>query len=1229
VTSGNWNSPATWGSASYPVAGDNVNISDGHTITVTTDAACTTIVFTGPAGTLMVNSSITLTVSASITFNKQATSDAAYLLSGAGTLNCADIAVGSTTNTPDTNIRYLHTCTSTIAILNISGNLAINSYRFSANRRRNGRFNLESGVVSVSGSITTYFEHVSCEATFSMASGAQTGKLILSGTTPFNLGTGINIILLDGSSTLATYNRSGAQTVYATMYTNLTLTGSGAKTVTGDSINGILSMEATATAVGTSPIFGSASTLQYKGSASQTTGVEFPSIFPGSGGVIINNNNGVILNNNRTINYLLTFTSGKIATGTNILTLEAGAVVSGAGIGKYVYGNRKKGIATGTTAKTYEVGDPVVYAPIYLSFTGTINEAGYITARTTSADHPNINTSLINPSYSVNRYWTILTDTVSGFTSYSATFTFIAGDLDTGVDYNSLLIGVYYGSVWSYPIIGIRTSTSTEAIGLTTFGDFQIGYILTDFRSSTSGNWDQASTWEVFDGVSWVAAPLSPSSVNSKITILALHTVTVNSNITGDEITVESGGTLIVNNDFTIADGTGNDITIEGTLKCSGTAALIGPGSFALSASSDLYTGYSDGITSSGSSGSIQTSSRTFSESANYTYNGSSVQVTGNGLPESVNNLTINNSAGVTLSSSVKINGVLNLTNGELSIGSNTLTLQTSDIPLVRNSGTLTTITGSGLSFGNPGNTGGAAFTIPSGVFTSPPEMNKLSIYRTNGVTLNDQILSANGIVLCNGLLNTNGKLILLSTASGTALIDGNGTGQISGNVTMQRYLPSAFGYKYFSSPFQAATVNEFGDDMNLGAAFPSFYRYNENRIVGGIPSSGWVKYAFPDSILKPMNGYAVNFGSSSLPGTADVSGVVNNGTLALTLHNHNNPYTKGFNLVGNPYPSPIDWDAGTGWTKTKIDNAIYFFRASTTDQYGGTYSSYIDNVSSDGFASNIIPSMQGFFVHVSDGTYPVTGTLAVDNNVRITNFTPPFAKSGKGGSKPLIRLTASFSDDTVSIDPVVIDFDGKAETTFDSQLDALKLMNTDLKVPNLYAIGSDGTKLSINTLPLSSVTGCIVPLGIKTNRTGNIVFRIAYLDLQHPVTGIYLYDMETGTSQDLLSGKEYIMHLASGEYSGRFFLYINSTPTVIADIRLAEILPKTYYSRGILKVEINLDKLNDGNLVITNLLGQTVFTKEIFDSGYYEFDLALKSGFYIISIINGNQRISRKIIIE
>ena len=124
----------------------------------------------------------------------------------------------------------------------------------------------------------------------------------------------------------------------------------------------------------------------------------------------------------------------------------------------------------------------------------------------------------------------------------------------------------------------------------------------------------------------------------------------------------------------------------------------------------------------------------------------------------------------------------------------------------------------------------------------------------------------------------------------------------------MQRYLSSG-GYKYFSSPFQAATVNEFADDINLAAASTTFYRYDENRLVGGLPATGWVNYKVTTNVLDPLAGYAVNCGLPAVTNTVDITGVVNNGPMSVSLYNHNQIYTNGFNLVGNPYPSPIDWD--------------------------------------------------------------------------------------------------------------------------------------------------------------------------------------------------------------------------------------------------------------------------------------------------------------------------------
>ena len=479
-------------------------------------------------------------------------------------------------------------------------------------------------------------------------------------------------------------------------------------------------------------------------------------------------------------------------------------------------------------------------------------------------------------------------------------------------------------------------------------------------------------------------------------------------------------------------------------------------------------------------------------------------------------------------------------------------------------------------------------------------------------------------ILLCNGTLNSNGRLTLASTATGTALIDGSGSGTVSGNVTMERYLPSGYGYKYFSSAFQAATVNEFADDINLGASFTTFYRYDENRT-----SSGWVNYKTTTNVLNPLAGYAVNFGSNAAPITADITGVVNNGSISATLYNHNFTYTRGYNLVGNPYPSPIDWNAGT-WTKTNIDNAIYFFKAGSTNQYQGTSSSYVAGVSSDGgISSNIIPSLQGFFVHVSNGTYPVTATLGMNNSVRVTDKTHAFVK-GEASIIPLLRLSATFTDNPASPDPCVIYFNEKADIEFDTQLDALKMYNTDLSVPNLYSVTPGGEKLSINALPFTEEQSFVIPLGLKVNKDGIVSFRIRDIQGSFADMRIFLSDMVSGAMQDLDQDKEYEIFLSSGEYHNRFYINAYTSTTNIPEhLPSGTEIFSIYSSQGMLKAEINQLNGSDGTLIINNLLGQTLFTGKVYETGYHEFSPGIKDGIYIATFISGNTKISKKLFVK
>ena len=206
-------------------------------------------------------------------------------------------------------------------------------------------------------------------------------------------------------------------------------------------------------------------TVEFAGAAAQATDART------FGGLKINNSSGVTLSGSVTVNGTLTLSSGNITTAANnVIVSSTGTVSRTSG---YVVGNLQKNVATGATSSTFEVGDAGNYTPVSVSF-ASVTAAGDLTVNTTTGDHPNIASSTTIPSKSVNRYWT-LTNNGIVFTTYSATFNFVSGDVDAGADPNTFVVGKFASAAWTYPVVGVRTPTSTEATGLSTFSDFQLG----------------------------------------------------------------------------------------------------------------------------------------------------------------------------------------------------------------------------------------------------------------------------------------------------------------------------------------------------------------------------------------------------------------------------------------------------------------------------------------------------------------------------------------------------------------------------------------------------------------------------------------------------------------------------------------------------------------------------------------------------------------------------------
>lgn len=503
---------------------------------------------------------------------------------------------------------------------------------------------------------------------------------------------------------------------------------------------------------------------------------------------------------------------------------------------------------------------------------------------------------------------------------------------------------------------------------------------------------------------------------------------------------------------------------------------------------------------------------------------------------------------------------------------------------------------------------------------TTPTVFNNLSIATGSTTSIDAAGQQLKGILKSDGTLNADGNLSLLSTATQTALIDGEGTGDVLGNVIIQRYLADGNGYKYLSSPFEAATVNEFADDIDLNATFPLFYNYDENDAA-----KGWLIYTNPAGVLTPALGYTGNFGTSATPKTIDMTGVVNNGTISAgTLYNHNQPYTAGFNLVGNPYPSPIDWQAVSGWTRTGLDDAIYYFNTSEF-QYTGHYSSFINGVSSDGIANGIIPAMQGFFVHVSDGSYPTSASFSMTNDVRINDLNPLYHKTN-GSDVPLLRLHAGLGNDTTLSDALAIYFDANSTTRYDKKLDALKLFNTDENVPNIYTISPDSGKLSINAMPYPGDEMVTIPLGLALGKEGMFHIKATTLEAMPYGLHVYLADENTKTIKELHCNTTYNSLFTAGQHDRRLSIIFSKKELPYNALAYNGL--HAFFRNNRLFVHLNLETGSEGRLVVRDVVGREIYKTDMQGYGEHPVDVTCADGVYVLSFYSYKGIFSQKMLL-
>ena len=476
---------------------------------------------------------------------------------------------------------------------------------------------------------------------------------------------------------------------------------------------------------------------------------------------------------------------------------------------------------------------------------------------------------------------------------------------------------------------------------------------------------------------------------------------------------------------------------------------------------------------------------------------------------------------------------------------------------------------------GLPGST--TAATILNGataVITTNAHCNTLTINGGGALTLNTSKTLAIGGTFT---INSTGSFIDLTGSSKTATVKRDMTGNwTSGNPDQGTI------WHAVSSPVSGQSNNIFnGSLMN---------KWNEVTEYWDALSLPYITMGVGTGyIVAPTNlGITAIFSGTLNTGNQTISGLTKTGALAWS----------GFNLVGNPFASGIQWNTGIG--VSSVANYAWLWN-------GSAYIA-MDRTSIDPVTHNYIPAEQGFFVQASN-----SGSVTIPSTCRVHTATAYYKDAVSDLLDLKVEGNGYWDLTQVRILP-------EAGELYNIDFDALKFPGSDA-APQLNSFKQD-VALSILSIPTLSVYPVIM-LGFKPGTNGNFTITASGLETFGSGTNVYLEDILASKNQDLNANPIYEFNASAGQPEHRFNLHFAALG--VSDLNSSNIHiysnEKTIY--------VNIPSALNGEIVVYNIMGVEMARKQIVGNSINKINTNLSTGYYIVKVLGDTQSLANKVFIR
>ena len=465
------------------------------------------------------------------------------------------------------------------------------------------------------------------------------------------------------------------------------------------------------------------------------------------------------------------------------------------------------------------------------------------------------------------------------------------------------------------------------------------------------------------------------------------------------------------------------------------------------------------------------------------------------------------------------------------------------------------------------------------------------------GLTINSgKSLTVNAAkqLTISGTATNNGTIIIQSDENGTGTIVGN----VSGAATVNQHL-SSYRTWYLSSPVS-----------NVAPSNMDRYKFYDET------TGNWSTTAPAQTIGAGFLAVPTNNAVTS----TSFTGTLNNGNININVtRSVGNGSKPGFNLVGNPYPSYLEWSKVNDANSSLMPSSTMWYRTKKLNQSSELVYQFWtvngDGVGSPNGASQYIPPMQAFWVRAKS-----SGQLQLTNDMRShAPATDYLLKAPAVNSRTLIRLELSNGTNT---DEAVLYLSENANNALDA-LDAPKMSIEDASIAEIFTRAGN-EKLVINALQ-SLPKDTEIALGFEAGSATSFTLRANELSNLPTDVKLILKDNVTKAETDLTDGTA-VYSFSNIATSGDRFSIIFRTSGAITGIDQPTFSGLTAYSNANNQLTVLYDGAIDAQTVVSvyNAVGQRLVTQSLKGVSTV-IDGEFAPGVYVVKVNN----LSRKLTIK